>query len=114
MEISQQQTIDVLREWQRKKWIIQGGMIDSLDNNAAIFGCIEESDDHSVRIDARTFAQKAKNIGIIIRLNNAAFSFGDWPETPPKYEGDLQFSYKAFLIITFTNGTRCELYATNL
>lgn len=114
MEISRQEVLDLLREWQRKKSIVQGGMIDSLGNNAAIFGCVEELDDHSVRIDARLFAAKSKNLGIVIRLDQGVFSFGNWPETPSKYEGDDQFRYEAFLIVCFPNGSRCELYATNL
>jgi hypothetical protein len=114
MEIPRQQALDLLREWQRKKCIMQGGLMDSLGNNAAVYGCIQTLDDHEVRIDARDFAKKAATLGIIIRLDQGEFSFGKWPETPPKSEGEYQFGYESFLIVTFPNGSRCELYVTNL
>jgi hypothetical protein len=114
MEIAREYAIDVLAEWRRRKKIIQGGMMDSLQNNAAIFGCIEELNPDSVRIDARSIAPNAKNFGVVLRLNDASFSFGEWPTAPPDYSGDYAFVFESYLIMTFSNGTRCELFATNL
>lgn len=115
MLISPSEAIDTLAEWRQKRKIIQGGMVDSLGNNVGFFGCIEELDDHSVRIDARGIAKKAKNAGIVLGLpEDALFSFGEWPATPPEYSGHHRFHFEAYLTVTFSNGTRCELYATNL
>jgi hypothetical protein len=114
MDISRESAIDTLAEWRQRKKIIQGGMVDSLHNNASIYGCIEELNHHSLRIDARSIAPSAKNLGIVIGLNEASFSFGEWPTEAPDYSGDPLLKYEAYMIITFPNGTRCELYATNL
>ena len=114
MNISYQEAIDLLRKWQQQKCILQVGLLDSVGNNAAAYGCIEELNSDSVRIDARSIAKKARNIGLVIALKDAQFSFGDWPSTPPEYQGDYQFRYESFLIVTFKNGSRCELYVTNL
>lgn len=113
MEISRQEVLDLLREWQRKKRFLQCTMIDSLGNNALVFGCIEKLDDHSVQIDARTVARQAVNLGMAIALDHAAFSFANWPEQP-QYEGNYPARYESFLIATFPNGSKCQIYVTNL
>src|ERR1700730_10669319 len=112
MEISYQQAIDVLREWQQKKHLILAGIIDSLKNNALIYGVVEQLDDRLVLIDARrlsgTERSTGKAIHVAIGLENAAFSFGHWPEKPPVENPPDR--YEEFLVVTFANGTRSELY----
>lgn len=114
IKLTHRQAFDLLHEWQQKRNLLQGGIVDSLGNNATVCGFIEGLDDVEMRIDNRAFAKEAANSGIVLRLDNTEFLFGEWPETPPKYDGDRLFRYEAFLILKFANGSKCELYMTNL
>jgi hypothetical protein len=114
MEIPQQQAIDVLREWQRKKKVIQCGLRDSIGNNTSSYGCIAELTESSVRIDASTFSRSGSNIGIVIALPHASFSFGQWPEAPEEDKGDANFGYDEYLVLSFKNGSVCKLFTSKL
>jgi hypothetical protein len=114
MKLTREQAMDLLREWRQKKKLLQGRVTDSVGNNATTFGFIEVLDDRELRIDQRAIAEGASNAGLVVGFDNVEFLFGAWPDPPPKHEGDYLFSYEAFLILTFPNGTKCELAVTNL
>lgn len=97
-----------------KKKIIQCGLRDSIGNNTSSYGCITELSESSVRIDASTFSRAGANVGIVIALAQASFSFGQWPEALEEDKGDANFGYDEYLVLSFKNGSMCKLFTSKL
>ena len=75
MQASSNEARGLLRKWQEENRIIQCRMADGRGSLCGIVGRIENLDEESVLIDARSIYPRGKFIGLTIYFQGAKFSF---------------------------------------
>ena len=112
MVTSSNEARGLLRKWQEEKRIIQCSMADGKGSFCGIVGRIENLDEESVLIDARSIYPRGKFIGLAIHFHGARFSFQDSREAPAKDMEALRQAFDSFLFIEFPAGCHFSLFVT--
>jgi hypothetical protein len=100
----------LLRKWQEEKRIIQCSMADGKGSSCGIVGRIENLDEKSVLIDARSIYPRGKFIGVTIYFHGARFSFQDSREASEEDIEALRKTFDSFLFFKFPTGCRFGLF----
>ncbi len=100
----------LLRKWQEEKRIIQCSMADGKGSFCGIVGRIENLDEESLLIDARSIYPRGKFIGLTINFHGARFSFQDSREAPAEDMEALRKAFDSFLFMKFPTGCHFSLF----
>jgi hypothetical protein len=114
VEASFNEAFALLRKWQEEKRIIQCNLSDGKDAVCGIIGRIENLDEESLLISAKSMYPRGKFISLTINFHGARFRFEDWRDAPPQHTEALRAAYDSFLFVTLARGWHCEIYATKL
>ena len=112
MQASSNEARGLLRKWKEENRIIQCRMADGKGSLCGIVGRIENLNEESVLIDARSIYPRGKFIGLTIYLHGARFSFQDSREAPAKDMEALQQAFDSFLFIEVPAGCHFSLFVT--
>lgn len=112
MQASSNEARGLLRKWQGEKRIIQCRMADGKGSLCGIVGRIENLNEESVLIDARSIYPRGKFIGLTICFQGARFSFQDSREAPAEDMEVLRQAFDSFLFIELPTGCHFSLFVT--